>query len=228
MKPLSLSVVVPAYNEEANLSGVVDGLVRVLSGATKAYEIIIVDDGSTDGTRALAEKLAKKNPCTRVLTHPKNLGFGEAEKTGYGAARLEFVTLIPADNQFHAEQILPFLPLAEGFDVVAGYRKKRNDPFLRVLTAAVYSRVVNLLFGVPVRDIDWVKLYRAKPLQSLSICSHSCFVDAEILIRLHRQGARFAEIPVEHFPRKKGQATGVNLRRVLDTVAELIRFRLSG
>lgn len=220
-----ISAVLPAYNEEAALATTVSGLRAVLAGLGRPYEVIIVNDGSTDRTGALAEGLAAADPAVRVIHHARNLGYGAALKSGFGAARLPWVFLMDADGQFDPGELPRFLAEAAHADFIVGYRPTRADPVHRALYARVWAGMMSFLLGVGVRDVDCAfKLMRGSVLDRLALEAGGAFLSAEMLAKARRLGARFVELPVRHLPRRAGTSTGGSVRVLLRAFAELARL----
>src|SRR5207245_7776750 len=151
MKPVApsveISAVMPAYNEEANLEESVGRMARALAASARGFEIIVVDDGSRDGTAAVLERLKAAHPNLRVIRHPVNRGYGAALRSGFSVARFSWIFLMDADNQFDPAEVELLLARASEADIVAGYRKHRRDPLLRRLNAWAFFTMVRLLFG---------------------------------------------------------------------------------
>ena len=220
-----LTVVVPAYNEEGSLERVVRETLKVCEEIAAEFEVIVINDGSRDRTRKIADGMAEENERVRVYHHPFNLGFGASQKSGFGYARYPFVTLIPADGQFPIEDLKRYVPLIEHVDCVVGYRVKRADRFLRRVSTRVFRFVMWLLFGVKLHDCNWVKLFRKSLLDGIEIESYGIGVDAEVIAKAMRRGHKFAEIEVRYVPRTSGVSTGDRPLRVLVTVIELLVLR---
>jgi glycosyltransferase involved in cell wall biosynthesis len=220
-----ISAVLPAYNEEAALAATVAELRAVLASLGRPYEIIIVNDGSTDRTGALADGLADADPAVRVVHHPRNRGYGEALKSGFNAARLPWVFLMDADGQFDPRDLARFVAAAERADFVVGYRAARADPVHRACFARIWAGMMSLLLGVGVRDVDCAfKLMRRSVLDRLALEAGGAFLSAEMLAKARRLHARFAELPVRHLPRRAGASTGGSARVLLRAFAELARL----
>ncbi|MDI3317084.1 MAG: glycosyltransferase family 2 protein [Bacillota bacterium] len=223
-----LSVVLPAYNEEANIGDTLEQVTGFLEGRGLEYELLVVDDGSRDRTGAVVTGIAKANPAIRLLRHTRNRGYGAALRTGFAAARGRWVFFMDSDGQFDIRDLEGFLARRERADVLVGYRARRRDPPLRRLNAAGWNMLVRLLLGVPVRDVDCAfKLYRADVLRRLTITSSGATVNAEMLAQVRRLGYRLLELPVRHFPRTAGRATGNDPRVILRAFRELARLALS-
>jgi glycosyltransferase involved in cell wall biosynthesis len=226
--PPRVSAVLPAFNEESNLTVSVGRMVRALQANTSEHEVIVVDDGSRDGTAAVLRELESTTPSLRVLTHEANRGYGAALRSGFDAARYEWVFMMDADNQFDPEEIARLLARAGEADVVAGYRRRRRDPVLRRLNAVAFFTLVRLLFGRLVRDVTCAfKLIRRDLVGQLDLQSSGALINTELLVKARQRGSRIVEVAVEHYPRESGKQTGANPRVVLRAFAELIAFRRS-
>ncbi len=217
----------PAYNEETALSGTVRDLRAVLAGLGRPFEIIVVDDGSVDGTGALADRLAREDPAVRVVHHERNQGYGAALKSGFAAARLDWVFLMDSDGQFNPSELPGFVDASRDADFVVGYRAERADPIHRRLFAKAWARLMRLLLGVGVRDVDCAfKLMRRSYLAAMPLEAGGAFLSAEMLAKARRMGARFAERPVTHLPRRAGKQTGGSMRVLLRAFYEMGRLWL--
>jgi glycosyltransferase involved in cell wall biosynthesis len=230
-----LSYFFPAHNEEANIEALVAEALEVLPTLAHRFEVIAVDDGSTDRTPQLADQLAGANPdLVRAIHHASNLGYGAALKSGLRAARYPLVAFTDGDRQFRIADLGRLLArltqpaTAEPTpDVVAGYRIKRADPAIRLAYARVYRWCLRLLFGLRVHDVDCAcKLFRLEALQGIRLESGGAFLSAELLIKLRARGCRVVEMGVPHYPRAAGRASGANPRVVLRAVRDFWALRL--
>jgi glycosyltransferase involved in cell wall biosynthesis len=221
-----VSAVMPAYNEEANLEESVGRTARALERCTRAFEIIVVDDGSQDGTAAVLERLKGAHPNLRVIRHPVNRGYGAALRSGFDAARFGWIFLMDADNQFDPAEVELLLARSADADIVAGYRKLRRDPLLRRLNAWAFFTMVRLLFGRLVRDVNCAfKLIRRDLMAEMALHSEGALINTEMLVLARQLHARVVEVPVHHYPRMAGKQTGANVRVVLRAFRELLAFR---
>jgi glycosyltransferase involved in cell wall biosynthesis len=221
-KKLSISVFFPCYNEQDNVGRVVKLAIEVLEGLTKDYEVIIVNDGSKDGTGEVADALAGMNSRVRVVHHPKNSGYGAALQSGIRAARKELVFFADGDGQFDIGEIKLLLPMIEQNDIVCGYRLNRKDPLVRKLNGRLWTMLVNLLFGMRIRDIDCAfKLFRREIFDDMKMSSGGALISAEILARATRRGYRIAQVGVHHYPRTAGKQTGASPKVILRAFKEL-------
>lgn len=223
---LRISAVMPAFNEEANLERSVQRLNDALSGRTLEYEIIVVNDGSRDGTAQVLARLAERHPALRVVTHAVNRGYGAALRSGFAAARHEWVFVMDSDNQFDPSDLELLLARAGAADIVAGCRKHRRDPLHRRLNAWAFFTLVTILFGRLASDVNCAfKLLRRDQLARMRLTSNGALINTELFVKGRRLGARVVEVPVPHYPRTAGKQTGANLRVVLRAFAELSALR---
>jgi glycosyltransferase involved in cell wall biosynthesis len=220
-----LSIVLPAYNEEANIGAAVARSSEVAARCCTDYEVIVVDDGSADTTAAIVEKLAAEDSHIKLIRHEVNRGYGGALKSGFLAATMDLVFFTDSDNQFDLDELDVFLDLIQSVDVVAGYRIKRRDPFTRRLIARAWNYLVRALFYVPVRDIDCAfKLFRREVFDGLELTSVGAMVNTELMVKLGRSGYRVVEVGVTHFPRTAGKPQGASLKVILRAFSELRRM----
>jgi glycosyltransferase involved in cell wall biosynthesis len=205
----SLSIFFPCFNEAANLKHLVTKALEIIPTLTRDFEIIIVNDGSTDNTLALASSLAAIDPHLRVVSHPKNQGYGAALKTGIAASNKEWIFFTDGDQQFDLSELSVFIPHTASHRVVIGYRPYRAEGFIRALNAKLFKRFIDILFRVHVKDIDCAfKLFHQDVIKPLPLMSSGAMISAEILYRLKKKKIDFKQIPVHHYPRRFGQPTG--------------------
>ena len=222
----SLSVVLPAYNEEANVASAVEKVSTVAQQLGMEYEIILVNDGSTDRTGEIGRELAQRIPNFRLVEHYPNRGYGGSLKAGFAAATKDLIAFAPADNQFDFSEISLLLDCLDGAEIVSGYRAQREDRFIRKVNAFGWNTLVRLLFGYLCRDIDCgFKLFRREILDHVTIVSDGAMIDTELLAGARARGYRIAEAPVTHLPRVGGEATGANIRVIARAFRDLARFR---
>jgi glycosyltransferase involved in cell wall biosynthesis len=231
-----LSYFFPAHNEAANIEPLVAEALIELPRLAVKFEIIAVDDGSTDGTGAIADRLASSHPeVVRVVHHAVNRGYGAALRSGFGAARYSLVAFTDGDRQFRVadiQRLLDRLAQRTGApvgppDVVAGFRMRRADPAIRLAYARAYRACLRLFFGLRLRDVDCAcKLYRRDALDGIRLESGGAFLSAELLIKLRARGRSVVEVGVPHYPRAAGTASGANPRVVLRAVKDFWALRL--
>jgi glycosyltransferase involved in cell wall biosynthesis len=222
----SLSIVLPAYNEEANVASAVEQVSAVAQQLEMEYEIILVNDGSADRTGEIGRELMERVPHFRLVEHHPNRGYGGSLKAGFAAATKDLIAFVPADNQFDFGEIHLLLDALDGADIVSGYRAKREDHFVRKLNALGWNTLVRVLFGYLCHDIDCgFKLFRREVLDHVTIISDGAMIDTELLAGARARGFRIAEVPVTHLPRVGGEATGANFKVIAKAFRDLARFR---
>jgi glycosyltransferase involved in cell wall biosynthesis len=218
-----LSIVLPCFNEADNLPDVVFDALAAAARVSTDFEVVVVDDGSGDGTGALAAMLAEEHPRVRLVMHLTNRGYGAAVRTGIAAARMPYVLLTDADLQFDLAELESFIPRLEEADVVVGYRLRRSDPPSRRAAAAGWNWLVRLLYGLPFRDVDCAfKLFPRELLEDLPLSSAGAVFSTELLVRTVEAGAVVSEVGVQHFPRMSGTPTGGSPRVVVRAFRELL------
>jgi glycosyltransferase involved in cell wall biosynthesis len=227
----ALSYFFPAHDEAENVEGLVAEALAALPELAKTFEIIVVDDGSRDGTGAIADRLAAAHPdVVRVVHHERNRGYGAALRSGFRAANHPLIAFTDGDRQFRVadlQRLLTRLGASDAPDVVVGYRLKRADPLVRTLYARAYRLCLRLFFGLPVRDVDCAsKLFRRQALAGIRLESGGAFLSAELLIKVRARGRTVAEVGVPHFARTAGRASGADPRVVLRAVRDFWRLRL--
>ena len=221
----SLSAFFPAYNEEANVEGLVQNFKAILPRVAEDYEIIIVNDGSKDRTREIADRLATDDPKVRAVHHEKNQGYGAAVRSGIKACRKEYVFFTDGDGQFDVSQLSNLIPLLPGYEGVIGFRLNRQDPWTRKLNAWAWNRLVRLLLGLKVKDIDCAfKLFHRKVFEGMELESSGAMISTEMLVKIKDKGFKLREAGVLHSPRLAGKQTGAKLKVILRAFRELFRF----
>lgn len=222
-----LGIFFPMYNEEDNLRPSVDRATEVLSElAGDDYEILIVNDASRDRTGEIADAVAAADPHVRVVHHPTNQSLGGAIQTGLATSRAEVTVYVDGDLPCDLGNLREALPLLDDADLVIGYRVGRRESFLRKVYSFVYNRLIRLLFGVRVRDVNFsFKLFKRHVVDSLQVHSKSGFIDAEILAECIRQGYRIGQLPVVNTPRVAGVSTLAHPARILEILQDLRAYR---
>jgi glycosyltransferase involved in cell wall biosynthesis len=223
-----ISVFFPAYNDEASIAGLVGEALALLPSLTDDFEVIVVDDGSTDGTAAVLDELARKDPRLRVVHHEVNRGYGAALRTGFASATKELVFYTDGDGQYDVLELLELRPLlVEGVDIVNGYKVQRADGWQRKALGAAYNGLAHLLFSIPIRDVDCdFRLVRRHAVERVELVSSSGSICVELVHKLHRAGCVFAEVPVRHRPRLHGRSQFFTLPRVARTALDLLSLWL--
>src|SRR5215813_12490142 len=222
----SLSVVLPAFNEEANIRAVVEDAYQNIPKFTPVFEIIVVNDGSKDRTGEICDRLAAEFPEVRVVHHIRNRGYGAALKSGIERARNDLIFFTDADGQFDLKEVAALLEKTDAYDIVAGYRAQRQDPPHRLLFAWGWNILVRIVLGVRIRDIDCAfKVFNRRVFDRVQINSVGAMVNTEIFAQVSRFGMTVKEVRVSHFPRRHGKPTGGNIAVIMKAFRELIKMR---
>jgi len=220
-----ISAVFPAYNEEENIEPCVLEARAILNELVRDFEIIIVNDGSTDNTGAVCAGLEKKFDKVRVVSKARNEGYGYALRDGFRAARFDLVFFSDADRQFDIYNLKDLLEYCDKFDIVIGYRKNRQDPLTRKLASSCYNLLVRGLFGLKVRDINCAfKIFHKEIFERISIESNQYVVNMEILAKARALGYSVKEVAVSRFPRREGRSK-VGAFDACRTIREVARIR---
>ena len=219
-----ISLVLPAYNEAAVIARAVAEAEAALAPHFTRYEILVVDDGSSDDTANEVRGVLADAPHARLLRHAGNRGYGAALRTGFEAARFELVAFTDADCQFDLTELAELVRLAADVPVVVGYRADRKDPWRRRFLSWGYNVLARALLGTRVRDVDCaLKVFRREILAGLMPASRGFFVNTEMMTRARQRGLEVAEVPVTHRPRAGGESK-VSLREVPRTARTLFSF----
>ena len=222
-----MSVVLPAYNEAENLEEVVNSALKAVPAVTPDFEVIIVDDGSTDDTSSVARNLVEEHyPRVRLLQHTVNAGYGSAIRTGLAYGQYDLLFYTDTDRQFDLGELAHFVPHIQEHDLVIGFRVYRYDTVLRSMLSWGYNRLVRVLFRARVRDVDCAyKLMRREVLEKLTLESSDFFIDTEIVARARKWNFRIAQRGVRHYPRLAGETTVTpsDIPRTMKTVIRMWR-----
>lgn len=219
-----LSLVLPAYNEAQAIRHSIRSADAALEELGIPYEVIVVDDGSTDETASLARDEAQELPHVRVLSLPQNAGYGAALRHGFAAAQFDFLSFTDADGQFDLRELARLLTPAKEYDLVCGFRIDRQDHWTRKLYSRGYNLVVRTLLGTRVRDCDCaLKIFRRDQIDALGLESSDFFINAELLAKARMAGLTVTEVGVNHFPRLRGESK-VSIWHVFPVLRTLLAF----
>lgn len=221
----SLTIFFPCYNEKDAIGGLTEKALNVATSICDDFEILLIDDGSSDGTRELADALEQQHPAVRAVHHPQNRGYGAALQTGFRNATKEYVFYTDGDGQFDINELPKLVPLIAEHDIVSGYRIKRQEGFSRKLNAFCWTTLMKLLFHLKIKDVDCAfKLYKREIFDRIEMHSTGALIDTEILARAQRSGYTITQIGVHHYPRLAGQSTGSNIKVILRAFRELFKL----
>jgi len=225
-----LTVFFPAYNESENLGRTVTSAIAVLDAlGLRDLQVVLIDDGSTDGTGEIAEALAREDRRIGVVHHATNRGYGAALKSGFAAASREWIFYTDSDGQFDLADIAQLFSYADSFDAIVGYRLRRSDNPVRKINQFLWSRLVRRVLGIDVRDVDCAfKLIRRANVERIApLVSEGAVISAELLVKLDRSGARLKQVGVRHHPRVAGKPTGGSPYVIARALRELFVLRRS-
>lgn len=224
----SVSVFFPCYNDERTIGGLVKIADNILKRRGGRYEILVIDDGSGDGSRQLLRGLAKEFPKLRLIFHKRNKGYGGVLRSGFRKSRYSQVFYTDGDGQYDVSEFELMLPLMTGdIDVVNGIKMFRNDPLYRIVAGNIYNFFVRNLFGIDIFDTDCdFRLIRKSVLQKINLKCKSGAICVELVRKLQDVGAKFRQVSVNHYSRKYGSSQFFNWRRILMTGWELVKLRL--
>lgn len=222
----SISVTIPAYNEEENIKNAIEEAYNFLIKLNRDFEIVIINDGSKDKTGVIAESLKPKYPQLKVYHHKLNRGFAGAIKSCYKMATKDLVYLAPADGQVKIEELSKFLDSIQDSNVVVGYRIQRPESFKRRLPSIVFHFLLHNLLGIKVKEISTCILYRKPVLDSIETEAKSAFLEAEIIYKAQKKGYKIKEVGINYYPRVAGKSKGDNPVVIIKTVLDLLRLCL--
>jgi len=223
----SLSIFFPAYNEEGNIVTTIIDARNAAKKVAKSFEIIVVNDGSTDRTAEVVLELQKYIHNIRLISHKVNRGYGAAVKTGLRACRMDWIFFTDSDGQFHYDELQKFVGSRDNADLIIGYRRKRMDPFHRIFVAQILLKFWNFaLFGLTIRDVDCAyKLFKREVRDAIKLETESAITITEFIVKAKALGYKIIQLPVEHYPRKFGAQTGGNWHVILKAARESFMLR---
>ena len=225
----SLSLVIPAHNEAPNMTTVIGKSITVLDGLAPDWEIVLVNDGSTDDTVTVARvAMGSASSRLRVLSHDSKRGYGITVADGLRAAQMDYVAFMDGDGQFDPADLRTLADLMSSADLAAGWRRHRADPRYRLVIAGVFNLLVRTLYRVRVRDIDCgLKLMRREVLEAAApLLARSALLNTELFFKCRRSGLRIQQIAVNHYPRVAGVRSGARLIPILRAARDLVWLRL--
>jgi glycosyltransferase involved in cell wall biosynthesis len=225
MGKVSLTAFFPAYNDENTIEKIVRTAATEIGRITDDFEILIIDDGSKDGTGAIADRLAAELRFVRAIHHPHNCGYGAALITGFKSAKKDLIFYTDGDGQYDVREIHDlFAKLRPNIDLVNGYKVKRSDSWYRVLIGAAYRRVMRWAFHLSIRDVDCdFRLLRRRVFDAITLESQSGVICVEMARKFDDAGFHMTEIPVSHYPRLHGRSEFFRIRHLSHTLRGLIR-----
>lgn len=222
----SISAFFPCYNDGGTIASMVVAAMLVLEEITDDYEVVVVDDGSSDASREILRRLASEFPRVKAVYHEKNGGYGAALRSGFSAATKEFVFYTDGDAQYDVRELKKLAAeICEGVDVVQGYKTRRLDPWYRLLIGSVYQHTMRLLFGLAIKDVDCdFRLMKRSVFDRIQLTRTSGVICLEMVKKTQDAGFRVVEVPVNHFFRAYGRSQFFNFRRVFRVGVDVMRL----
>jgi glycosyltransferase involved in cell wall biosynthesis len=223
-----VSLFFPVYRDEATVERVAKKALRVLEELASEHEVIIVDDGSPDRAGEIGDRLAATHPGIRVIHHERNLGYGQALRTGFEAARFEWICFTDGDDEYEVDDLRRLLRLRDYYDLVITFRYAKRYGGWRIFVSFVYNKLLRFVFETRYRDVSsGLKLVKREVVNELELISTSPFIGAEIAIKTMLKGFRVGEVGIQTFPREFGRGTSTSLRNILATLGDMRRvYRL--
>jgi glycosyltransferase involved in cell wall biosynthesis len=222
-KPAGLSVFFPAYNDSGTIASMVIRTVQTASKLTPDFEVIVVDDGSADGTADIADELARTYPQVRAVHHPINRDYGAALQTGFRSATKELIFYTDGDAQYDPTELTLLWERIADADLVNGYKISRADPVHRIFIGRIYHHIVSLMFGLKLRDVDCdFRLMRRTIFERINLEKTSGIICVEMMKKIQDSGFRIVEVPVHHFHRAYGTSQFFNFRRLARVARDLM------
>jgi len=224
--PAGLSVFFPAYNDGGTIASLVIEARKTAERLTPDFEIIVVNDGSADTTAEIADELARTYPEVRVVHHERNRGYGGALRSGFAAARKDYVFYTDGDAQYDPTELAAlWAKMTSTVDLVNGYKISRSDPIHRIIIGRIYHHTVKLLFGLKVRDVDCdFRLMRRAIFDRVTLEHNSGVICLEMMKKIQDAGFRIAEVPVHHYHRAFGRSQFFNFSRLARTAVDVARL----
>lgn len=212
----SITAFFPCYNDGGTIASMVALAVQTLEALTDDYEVIVIDDGSTDHSREILQELARRFDRLRLIFHESNRGYGGALRSGFCNASKELIFYTDGDAQYDVGELALLLPqMQEGVDLVNGYKIGRSDPWYRIVLGRIYHWIAKLSFGLKLRDVDCdFRLMRRSIFDRVRLESNSGVICVELIKKVQEAGFAIREVPVHHFHRSYGRSQFFNLRRV--------------
>lgn len=221
----SISVFFPCFNEQENVERMASQCLKVLREISEDFEVIIVNDGSSDKTAEVGERLCREHPEIKLINHETNKGYGAALQSGFRACSKELIFYTDGDGQFDVNELPGLLEYIPEYDIVSCYRIKRQDSFVRKFNAFCWTTLVGILFKLKIRDIDCAfKIYKREVIDNIEMHSTGALIDTEMLARARQKGYRIKQVGVNHYPRTAGKQTGAKISVIFKAFKELFRL----
>lgn len=229
MKKLSsLSVFFPVYNDKFSILRLVEKTKHILPRVADTYEVIIVDDGSNNDTQYVLKQMHKFFPKLKIIHHPKNFGYGAALASGFKSASKDWVFYTDGDGQYDLQDLIKLVKnVKPGIDVINGYKIKRADNLIRKISGGFYNYLLHKFYKLPIQDVDCdFRLIRRSKLKNIKLTKKSGIICLELILKLQKNGAKFNEAEVNHYPRLFGKSQFFHLRKLKENLIELLTLKV--
>lgn len=231
-KVKSLSIFFPVYNDAKSIQWLLQKANSVAKNIANDYEILVINDGSKDNTKSVLELLQSKYKKLKVINHPKNRGYGAALFSGFESSKKEWIFYTDGDGQYDPQELTNLVKrINKQTDVVNGYKLSRADSAMRKFLGGLYNLLIHFLYSIPISDVDCdFRLIRKSKIQNIKLTTSGGTVCLELILKLQRNKARFAEVGVHHYPRKYGHSQFFNIKNIfkmlLDSCAFYLRYHI--
>ncbi|MDD5109022.1 MAG: glycosyltransferase family 2 protein [Candidatus Omnitrophica bacterium] len=222
----SLSVILLSYNEAENIDEVIKSVLNKISSIISDFEIIVVDDGSKDRTFEILNGLKDYGNHIKIVRHLSNKGYGASFKSGLEKSKKDYVMMMDADGQFDITDLTKLIPYCLLYDMVIGFRMKRQDPFYRCILGNIFNFIIKIIFNIKVRDIDCgFKFFNKELLKTLTLNSNGFIINTEMVVLALKNGAKIKEVGISHYPRLYGRQKVLNFKTVLAIASDLLALK---
>ena len=222
----NISLFFPVYNDERTIRDVAENALRILKEVAGRYEIIIVDDGSPDKSGEIADELARKHNCIRVIHHMHNLGYGAALKSGAAASHYEWICMIDGDDEYDVRDLRKMLSVRQYYLLIIAFRYKKLYSAKRIFISYIYNSLLRFIFRTKFRDISTgIRVIHRSVLEEIELKSNSPFVGAELAIKSMLRGFPVGEVGIQTFPRTFGQGSATSMKNIVSTIKDMLRMR---
>lgn len=223
----SININIPIYNNKETIKKLISDCIEVVNSITNDWEIILIDDGSNDGSKEIINQIAKTNLKIKVFHHEKNLGFGPTLKEVFTLGTKKWIFFISADAQFLPSDLMQMWKYTPNYDYILGIREKRNDCFLRRISSKIYNLIISIISEKRVRDVNSIVLLKRDIINTIELKSNSAFVHAELYLKTKKNNFKITETKIFHKRREHGKGGGGRLDVILKTIYDLMKHILN-
>ena len=223
----SLTIFFPCYNDRETIGNLIKNANSVAREWTQDYEILVIDDGSHDGSQNLLKKIQLEYPYLQTLFHEQNQGYGAALQSGFYGAKKDWIFYTDGDGQYDILELRKLLPLMnENIALVNGYKLKRSDAWYRKVLGGIYTSIAKTVFRIRVRDVNCdFRLMKRNIFKTIKLNSKSGAIGLELIKKIELAGFKVIEYPIHHYPRIYGRSQFLNLQRIFQTITDLVRIK---